>query len=102
MRRNRIIWLVLWILSLVGISFFGGPVSYGFFTLLTVLPVIAILYLLCVDFCFHIYQELDTNRLVAGQAVPFYFTLKNEFFFDYAGISVKFFSSFSFRSGLEE
>lgn len=102
MRRNRIIWLVLWILSLVGISFFGGPVSYGFFTLLTVLPVIAILYLLCVDFCFHIYQELDTNRLVAGQAVPFYFTLKNEFFFDYAGISVKFFSSFSSISGLED
>lgn len=102
MRRNRIIWFVLWILSLVGISFFGGPVSYGFFTLLTLLPVTAILYLICVYFCFHIYQELDTNRLVAGQAVPFYFTLKNEFFFDYAGIRVKFFSSFSSISGLDD
>ena len=102
MRRNRIIWCILWILSLVGISFFGGPVSYGFFTLLTVLPVTAILYLICVYFCFHIYQELDTNRLVAGQSVPFYFTLKNEFFFDYAGIRVQFFSSFSSISGLDD
>ena len=45
MKRNRILFLIAWIASVVGISFFGGPVSYGFFALLTLLPLISLLYL---------------------------------------------------------
>ena len=48
MRRNRIIWLCLWVLSLVGISLRGGAVSYGFFAMLTLVPIISLLYLLAV------------------------------------------------------
>ena len=54
MKRNRLIFLILWILSLVGISFFGGPVSYGFFTVFTLIPVICLFYLVLVYFFFHI------------------------------------------------
>ncbi|MBP5282086.1 MAG: DUF58 domain-containing protein [Lachnospiraceae bacterium] len=102
MKRNRLIFLILWILSLVGISFFGGPVSYGFFALLTLLPLVSLVYLLFVFWFFRIYQELDGKHLVADQTVPFYFTLMNEYFFGFAGIRVRFFSSFSTISGLDD
>jgi len=102
MKRNRLIFLILWITSLVGISFFGGPVSYGFFALLTLLPLVSLLYLFCVFFFFRIYQELDGKQLVANHTVPFYFTLMNEYFFGFAGIRVRFFSSFSTISGLDD
>jgi len=102
MKRNRIIFLILWILSLVGISFFGGPVSYGFFAMLTLLPLVSLIYLFFVFHFFRIYQELDGKHLVADQTVPFYFTLMNEYFFGFAGIRVRFFSSFSTISGLDD
>ena len=54
MRRNRIIWLCLWVLSIVGISIKGGAVTYGLFALLTLIPVISVLYLLTVYILFHI------------------------------------------------
>lgn len=102
MKKNRIVFGLLWVLSLVGISFFGGNISYSIFTMLTLIPVVCMVYLLCVFFGFRIYQKLDTNRLVANQTVPFFFTLKNEFFFGFVGIKVRFFSSFSTISGLDD
>ena len=95
MARNRIIYGILWVLSLVGISFFGGPVSYGIFTLLTLIPVISLLYLLFVSSFFRIYQEIDGKNLAADHTTPYYFILKNEFPFGFAGIRVRFFSDFS-------
>ena len=48
MRRRRLAFLCLWILSLAAISFFGGAVSYGFFFGMTLLPVISLAYIFCV------------------------------------------------------
>ena len=42
MRRSRIIWFCLWVLSVVGISLKGGTVTYGFFTLLTLAPFLSL------------------------------------------------------------
>lgn len=102
MKRNRIIWLITWILSLVVISFFGGPVSYGFFIMVTFVPVISFVYLILVYFFFHMYQRIDSKWLVANQTIPFYFTLMNDYHFVFSGIRVKFYSSFSSISGLSE
>ncbi len=102
MNRNRVIFVIAWILSLLGISFFGGALSYGVFALLTAVPVVSLLYLLCVFAFFRIYQEVDSRWLVAGHAVPFFFTLMNEYFFGFAGIRVRLFSSFSTISGLDD
>lgn len=102
MIRNRIIWAFLWILSVVGISFFGGPVSYGFFTLLTLVPIVSLIYLFFVSACFRIYQELDGRNLVANRPMPFYFILKNEFFFGFCSVRVHFFSSFSSITDLDD
>ena len=94
MKRNRIIFAILWILSLVGISFFGGPVSYGFFAVLILIPIMSLLYLLLVAIFFRIYQDLPGKQLTACQTYPFTFRLMNEFPFAFAGIRVGFFSSF--------
>ncbi|MBQ7959331.1 MAG: hypothetical protein IJ330_06465 [Oscillospiraceae bacterium] len=59
MRRNRIIWFCLWILSLVGISFHGGIISYGFFIAVTITPVFSLFYLLLVYALFHILQNVE-------------------------------------------
>ena len=102
MLRNRIIFAILWILSLVAVSFFGGPVSYGFFFLLTLVPVVSLFYLLMVFAFFRIYQEMDSKNLVANHTAPYYFILKNEFPFSFSGIRVRFFSSFSSLSDLDD
>lgn len=99
---SRIVWVILFILSLVGITLYGGPISYGFLLLMILIPIVSIIYLLFVYFCFKIYQSKDVVRPVVGEAVPFHFRLMDEFFFAFAGIRVKFFKSFSSIEGLDD
>lgn len=102
MGKRTLVWGLLWILSLVGISFFGGPISYGFFALMTLIPAVAWLYLFLVFICFRIYQKAGTNTLTVGKPVDFYFTLVNEFPLVFAGVRVRFFTSFSYINGLSD
>ncbi|MBP5607771.1 MAG: DUF58 domain-containing protein, partial [Lachnospiraceae bacterium] len=76
--------------------------SYGFFTILTILPLILFIYLLAVFIFFRIYQQIDSINLVAGQPVPFYFTLMNEYHFGFCSIKVHFFTSYSKINALDE
>ncbi|MBQ7943562.1 MAG: DUF58 domain-containing protein [Lachnospiraceae bacterium] len=102
MKIRKWIWLVMWILSLVGISFYGGAVSYGFFFAMTLLPVISFIYLLCVYLRFKIYQEVESRDMICGQAMPYYFVLRNEDYFGFAGVKVRMFPNFSFVEGVAE
>ena len=95
MIRNRLIWLFLFALSLVGISFSGGAVSYGFFFVMLFIPIISLLYLLVVYLTFKIYERVDKGDIMAGDTTPYYFTLQNEGFTGFASIRVIFFSVFS-------
>ena len=85
MRRNRIIWLVLYIMSIVAISFYGGAVSYGTFITLTMVPVVSLIYILLVILCFRVYQKLDGRDVVANHRADFYFTLQNESLMAFSG-----------------
>ncbi|MCR4653561.1 MAG: DUF58 domain-containing protein [Eubacterium sp.] len=100
--RNRLIYLTAWILSVMGITFYGGIVSYGLFAVLTLMPVVSLYYLLCVIFTFKIYQEIDSKWVVANRKVPFYLSLVNDSLFAYVGIRVRFYSSFSSITGLDD
>lgn len=91
MRRNRVIFYLAWILSLVGISFYGGVVSYGVFCALTLLPAVMYVYLLFVLFSFKIYQQLEAKYVVCRTPVTYYFTLQNETAFAFSRIRVSFF-----------
>lgn len=91
MLRNRLIYLAVWILSIVGISFYGGTLSYGLFWTLTLLPVVMYAYLLFVLLGFRIYQNLNSHGLVSRAPVSYYFTLQNESPFAFARIRVSFY-----------
>lgn len=96
MRSHRLIFLFLWILSLVSISFFGGAVSYGFFFGMSLIPVICLVYIVCVASRFKIYQELGNRSMVCGQPEDYFFILQNEDFFAFTGVSIRLYSDFSY------
>ncbi|MBR6309262.1 MAG: DUF58 domain-containing protein [Lachnospiraceae bacterium] len=95
MIRNRFIWLFLFAASLVGISFYGGAVSYGFFFVMLFIPIVSLIYLLVVYLTFKIYERVDKGNIMAGETTPYYFTLQNEGFTGFSSIRVIFFSTFS-------
>ena len=93
---------ICWLLSLILISTYGGTVSYGIFFGLTLIPFISFLYILFVWIFHRVYQEIGSRNIVCGQSVPYYFVLKNESFFAFAGIKVFFYSNFSYVEELPE
>ncbi len=101
MRINRIAAFVLFVISLIVISFKGGPAAYGFFFFTLMVPFVSLVYTLIVFIRFKIYQEIDTKVIVAGNSTPFYFTLQNEDLFTHSGVKIGYFSDFSSISGLE-
>ena len=102
MRVHRCIWGICWLLSLIVISIYGGTVSYGIFFGLTLVPLISFLYILFVWTFYRIYQEIGSRNIVCGQSVPYYFVLKNESWFAFAGIRISFFSDLSYVEELQE
>lgn len=102
MRKRKWIWLFLWILSLVGISFYGGAVSYGLFWGLLMVPVVSFAYLLYVYLRFRIYQEIECRQVVCGQPTPYYFVLRNEDRLGFASIQVRMFPDFSYVENIAE
>lgn len=96
MKTGRFVLLVLFLLSLTGISFYGGTVSYGFFFGILLMPVISGIYLIYVYTRFGLYQEVGSRMVVCGQQVPYYFVLQNDDFVAYTSIKVRMFSEFSF------
>ncbi len=102
MKRNRIIWLCLWVLSVVGISLKGGAVTYGFFAVMTLVPLVSVLYLLAVYVLFHIYQDLEQRFVSVNEPVRYRFALVNEYPLQFVGIRVRFFTSFSSITDLDD
>ncbi|MCM1541541.1 MAG: DUF58 domain-containing protein [Blautia sp.] len=96
MRKYRLLFLCLWVLSLAAISFFGGVISYGFFFGMCLLPVVSLIYILCVYLHFKIYQEIGNRNMVCGQPEDYFFILQNENSFAFTGVSVRLFSRFSY------
>ena len=102
LKTRRRIWLIIWILSIVTISNYGGPISYGFFFAVTLLPIISFVYLIFVFSFFKIYQKLDSRDVVCGKSTPYLFILRNEGYSPFASVSVKLFSFFSYVDNMNE
>lgn len=102
MNIRRGILAACWLLSLIVISFYGGTVSYGIFLGLTFIPLLSFFYIFCVFLCYRIYQKIGSRSIICGQSVPYYFILKNESWFAFAGIRIFFFSDFSYVEKLPE
>ncbi|MBE5933447.1 MAG: DUF58 domain-containing protein [Lachnospiraceae bacterium] len=102
LKTRRRMWLIIWILSIVTISNYGGPISYGFFFAVTLLPIISFVYLIFVFSFFKIYQKLDSRDVVCGKSTPYLFILRNEGYYPFASVSVKLFSFFSYVDNMNE
>lgn len=86
--------LGLWVLSLVSISFYGGPLSYGFFFAVTLIPILSYVYLGIVAFTFKIYQNLESRNMVCDQMTDYYFVLQNDMPFAFLGVRILLFPDF--------
>ena len=102
MRVRRYILAACLLLSLIVMSTYGGTISYGIFFGFVLIPVVSFFYILSVWICHRIYQEIGSRNIVCGQSVPYYFVLKNESWFAFAGIKISFFSDFSYVEELPE
>lgn len=101
-RKNLLILISLFILSLIGISFFGGPVTWLFFALVILVPLFCLIYILLVIFSLKIYQRSDGRDMVSGRPSDFYITLNNEGWFSFSSVRIIFYSSFSTVMGLDD
>ena len=95
MRRNRIILMILWILSLIFITVSGTQTAYGFFILLTMIPFLSLFYIFLVNHHLKIYQHVNGHDLIANHRSDYRFILQNESFIPFSGIRVLFFPNFS-------
>ncbi len=101
-RRNILILSILFIIALVGISFRGGSVTYVFLMLTMLVPALALIYIFLVISSLKIYQRSDGRTMTASTPSDFYITLNNESFFSFSSVRIRFYSSFSAVSGLED
>ncbi|MCR4584217.1 MAG: DUF58 domain-containing protein [Lachnospiraceae bacterium] len=102
MKKKRLILAFLFVLSLIGISFYGGAVTYIFFWTVLALPIILYFYIFMVIANLKIYQKPDGRNMISGRPSEFYITLQNETFFSFSSLSIKFYSSFSTISDILE
>ncbi|MCR5591177.1 MAG: DUF58 domain-containing protein [Lachnospiraceae bacterium] len=101
-KRKLLILIAVFALSLVGISLRGGPVPYVFFWLTLLVPAVCALYILFVMIFLKIYQRSDGRTMVCGTPTDFYITLNNESPFSFSSVRIKFYSSFSTVTGLDD
>ncbi len=93
MLRNRLLLILLLILSLVSITIYGTTASYVIFFACLTIPIVCIVYLGYVFLQLKIYQELGNRYIVKGESVPYKFILSNEDFIAYSAVKVKFFKT---------
>lgn len=101
-RTHLLILTILLITALVGISFYGGNVTYIFLMLVILVPLSCIVYIFLVIYSLKIYQRSDGRTMVCSSPSDFYITLNNESLFSFSSIRIRFYSSFSTVTGIDE
>ena len=92
MLRNRLLYIIIFILSLNFIYFYGGKVPYMLFYAVILLPFFSFIYTLAVYLRFGYSQSLSKNSVVKGEKILFRFNLKNRDFILYPYLKVKFYN----------
>ena len=90
------------LISLVGITLRGGPLTYIFFFTSALIPLLSLSYILIVFNSLKIYQRSDGRNMTADTPTDFYITLHNEGWFSFSAIRLSFYSSFSNISDIDE
>lgn len=93
MKRNRILYLTIFIMSFIFVYFYGGKLPYMFFYTTIIMPLVSIFIVLVISFRFKYIQEIDKNHIVKGDHVKLIFRIINEDIFLYPYIKVNFYGT---------
>jgi len=91
MRRNRIILVILIVLSTILVSNYGGTISYSFFYFSLGIPVLSLTYSVYVYTRFKLYQFTENKTIVKGETTEYSFQLANEDIITFESLKVNFF-----------
>ncbi|HHV29664.1 MAG TPA: DUF58 domain-containing protein [Clostridium sp.] len=93
MVKNRILYSILYVLSLLFIYFYGGKIPYMLFYTVFLLPFISIAITSIAFVRFKYIQEIDKRNVVKGEVINYTFSINNEDFFLYPYIKVNFYNN---------
>lgn len=96
---RRSIYIALFILSLVFISFRGGNLPYMLFFMMAANTLLSVLYIIYVFFTVKIYQDISERRITKYEAVPYRLNLYNEGLLAYSSVRLRFMEGLSCVNG---
>lgn len=76
-------------------SFHGGRLAYMLLYFVIAVPAASLIYTIWVAFRFKYFQRIGADVIVKGEPVDYYFSLRNEDKFYYAGIETEFLEDYS-------
>lgn len=94
MNRKILLYIAIWIGSLILISFYGGTASYAIFFGVTLIPVLSLLYIAAVILCFRIYQKTDVRTMQVDDETGYFFVIENNYPYAFSGMRVIPFSNY--------
>lgn len=90
MKKNRLLYAGLFLLSLFFVYFYGGRMPYMLFYVTLLLPVVSLLYIVIIYFRFKYIQEIDKKHVIKGEKITYLFNVMNEDLILYPYIRVTF------------
>ncbi len=93
MVKNRILYSILYVASLLFIYFYGGKIPYMLFYTVFLLPFVSIAITSIAFVRFKYIQEIDKRRVMKGDEVNYTLKINNEDFFLYPYIKINFHNS---------
>ncbi|MCX7711065.1 MAG: DUF58 domain-containing protein [Clostridia bacterium] len=91
MRKNRVLYFLLFFASLIFVYFYGGKIPYTLFYLVILLPLVSLVYSIYVFFRFKFIEEIDKKFVTKGDIVNYSFSIHNEDILLYPYFNIAFF-----------
>ena len=77
MVKNRLLYAALFFSSFLFVYFWGGKIPYMLFYMVTLLPILSLIYILLVFLAFKYTQRIDKTELSKGESFRYIFTIHN-------------------------
>lgn len=91
MKKNRILYASLFILSLIFVYFYGGKIPYMLFYVVILLPFISIAFTLIAYARFKFVEDIDKRIVVKNENINYKFSIYNNDLFLYPYITINFY-----------
>lgn len=91
MQRNRIVYAIFLVCSMILVSFRGGAITYAFFYLSLLIPVVSLVYTFYAYKRLQFYQTTPKRVVVKGEVLPYEVTFQNHDRIPYTNIKAYFY-----------